>query len=253
MRISKRDFLKSLGIGAAVTPALAHSYKQTMDATLGKPPYLSEPALADAPEPHAIPVSHLPQFLDMQDSILYDRVTFRPGSLLPPFIAMFTHGVGHLCPHMGIVKLHAHTNMYIPQQLPAPSSFWIRRIHIAVNPDIAPADAKTAREFSWEFMIGQKIFARGPFALDMQRRTLTELLKGKTPATRASLQFDTTKGLYMPMQCSFYASIATASYRQALANRSFFDHETFPSRVSADGNGIEFMMTLEGVEWRGIS
>lgn len=243
--------MKMLGIGAAVTPPLAKGYQQAMDATLGKPPYLSEPALTDAPEPHAIPAAHLPQYLDVQDSILYDRVTFKPGAELPPFIAMFTHSVGCLCPYMNIVKLHCHTNMRANQTLPAPQSFWIRRIHIAVNPDISPSDAKTAREFSWEFSIGHKVFARGPFALDMQRRTLSELIRGKTPATRASLQFDVTKGLFMPMQSSFYASIATAAYRESLDKFSY-GRDVLPARVSPDGNGIEFLMTFEGVEWRGV-
>jgi hypothetical protein len=147
---------------------------------------------------------------------------------------------------MNVVKLHAHTNMCAA----APSSFWIRRIHVAVNEDISPLDMRVAREFSWEFHVMQKRFAAGPFVLDMERRSLGELLKGKTPAMRASLEFDHTKGLYIPLhpgrrglQTSFLAAISTSGYRRLMEGERY--------RVARDGNGIEFMMTLEGVRWRG--
>jgi hypothetical protein len=244
MRVSKRDFLKMLGIGSAVTTALARA-----GGDMTAPPKLDEPALTPSPEPRGM---HVPSdWYDAIDDILYDRVVFPRGALLPTYLRFFSAPIGMQCPHTGIVKMHGHTNLDICSGLPAPNSFWVRRIHVGIAPDAAAVDVKAAREFSWAFWIGCKSYAGGPFAIDMQKRTLADLLKGKTPATRASLEFETGKGLFIPSQCSFYGDIRTARYRRTVdaEYRETLEEET---RLSEDGNGLELMMVLEGVRWRAV-
>lgn len=241
MRVSKRDFLKMLGISGAVSGALARRDHGSM----GAPPKVSAPALTPAPEPRSLPDDSY--WYDAVDDIIYDRVVFQPGATLPDYLRFFSAPVGMTCPHTGIVKTHSHTNMDICCSLAAPSSFWVRRIHVGIDPDAAPADINAAREFSWGLWLGQKKYAGGPFAVDMQRRTLADLLKGKTRVTRSSLEFEHGKGLYMPSQLSFYGDIHTTRYQPpAFAG---FDETT---RLSENGTGLELMMVLEGVRWRAV-
>jgi hypothetical protein len=246
MRLSKREFLKSLGIGAAVT-SLANSPRA---ANMGAPPNLSEPALTEAPGPRTLPPSAIPgDWFDCEDDILYDRVTFSPGAELPEYVRFFSVSIGHSCPHTGVVKTHSHTNVDIACCLPAPSSFWVRRIHVGIDPSAIPADVKLARELSWNFWLGDRRYAGGPFAMDMQKRSVIDLLKGKTEATRASLQFEHGKRLYLPCQYQFHGDVRTARYR---------DYPEYHTRgmqaavLSKDGNGLEMMMVLEGVRWRAV-
>jgi len=239
MRVSKRDFLKMLGISGAVTGALARRDHGSM----GAPPKVSEPALTPAPEPHSLPDDSY--WYDAVDDIIYDRVVFQPGATLPDYLRFFSAPVGMTCPHTGIVKTGAHTNMDMCQCLPAPSSFWVRRIHVGIDPSTAPADVKAAREFSWNLWLGQKKYAGGPFAVDMQRQTLADLLKGKTRATRPSLEFEHGKGLFIPMQYSFYGDIRTLRYQPPVFARLGEE-----ARLSENGTGLELMMVLEGVRWR---
>jgi hypothetical protein len=239
MRLSKRDFLKSLGFGAAGTALATAARPLPAEPGLMDNPVIARPPVTNA---HGSQYEYL-NYLEAVDAILYDRVSFRPGETLPGFMRLFMTPCGTTCPYTGAVKLYSRTNMDLASTLPAPSSFWVKRIHIAVNPDIAPADLKTAREFSWGFWIGLKRLAGGPFATDMERTTLATLLKGKTPAVRSSLEFPHAKGIFIPSRCHFWADITTY---QPLHN-NLGDPATF--KLSADGNGIEFCITLEGVRW----
>jgi hypothetical protein len=238
MRMSKRDFLKYLGVTATVATPISKWGPCPSDAVADVAPSAIAPVLTSAPAPHSIPL--LPAYVEAIDDILYDRIVFPRGAALPVHLAMFSTPIGSTCPYTNAVKGFEHTNMWCAQMLSAPQAFWIRRIHVSVNPDIAPEDARTARECEWKLYLGQKYYAGGPFATDMQRRSLRELLTGKRPAIRASLQFDAMKGLYIPPLHSCYVSVTTGT-------------RNVSPLVSPTGNGIEFMISMEGVRWRAVA
>jgi len=237
MRVSKRDFLKSLGFSAAAGAAFG-----------GSKPLPKEPGVIEAPftpEPPPLPAC---RDFEIVDEILYDRVVFAAGETFPGFVRLFTTPEGSVCPYDGQVKLRSRTNM-VACQLQAPSSFWVQRIHIATNPDISARDLKATRAFSWNFWIGQKRYASGPFVTDLERRTLADLLKRKTPALRQSLEFPHSKGLYIPAQCTFYADIMLFDHARRLDRSPYWLND--PPRVGLDpeGAGVEFAITLEGIRW----
>lgn len=242
MRVSKRDFLKALGLGAAAVPLLGKTEPAV--------PTSSVPAITDPPEIAKVNGATFRQdWYEAQDSILYDRVRLPPGAALEPYMRFFCQPIGTPCAYTGVIRNHSHTNMDGQCQLYAHSSFWVRRIHVGIDPDAAPVNIARAREYSWNFWLGQKRYAGGPFAIDMQRRPLLELLKGKTRATRVSLEFEHSKGLYIPTQACFYGDIYTHSYANIASHRAErWDRD----HLSKDGNGLELIFVLEGVRWWGI-
>lgn len=246
MRLSKRDFLKTLGFGGPAAGLATDALGRVIDERPALPPKAA--GLTDPPRiGWAPPLSS--NWYDAVDHILYDRVRFLPGAIVPCYVRMFAVGIGQIDPYnQNRVKTPADTNMDIGGCLCAPSHFWAKRIHVAVNPDIAREDFQTVRNFYWSLCLLEKRYAGGPMATDIERRSLEDLLKGKSPAVRQSLEFHATKGLFIPSQYAFHGEVATANWDQ---RKDEWD-EFLPVIASLGGTGIEFSFTLEGILFRPV-
>jgi len=226
MRVSKRDFLKMVGLSAGTAVVSANP------AHLPKESGIVELPTTECSDKR----DFFPTFscLDARDAVLYDSVEFQPGQRIPRLIHMFQYPLGHPCGYSGEIKAIQDTNMYAAGYMPAPMSFWARTIHVAVSPDTTDADEMTARKYAWELYLYQKRFASGPCILDVTRASIRDILKKRVCASRASMSFPATKGLYLPTHMPFNLQLSTS--RDGLRAQST----------------LRFIVAFEGVEWRGV-
>ena len=138
MKVSKRDFLKMIGLGAGATVVATNGSALPTDT-----------AIMPLPTVAAV-----------------------PGAI----------GTGKIC------------------TFPAPMAFWVKTIHVAIAPDTSETDDRLARQFAWQFFGCEKRYAGGPCVIDVQRASIADFMKRKARAPRVSMNFEETKGLYIPSQ-----------------------------------------------------
>lgn len=226
MTVTKREFFKMLGIGGAIVATSSAK----LPADIG---------VCDLPtqEPEApLLFAKYEYFTDAIDNIYYDSVCFRAGTRVRREFDLFSDCRGQTCRYTGVVKGAELTNMACMNQLPPPTSFWLKRIHIIVPEDTSDRDIRLARRFAWQFFGCDRIFAEGPVILDLQRRSLSDVLKGRVRAPRASMEFEHRRGLYLPSQYYF---------------RQHFTSTSADLQVDPNGSGLTIVTALEGVQWRG--
>ena len=240
MKVSKRDFLKMIGLGAGATVVATNGSALPTDTAIMPLPTV-------AAGPGAIGTGKIvPQhdcYLEARDAIIYDSVRFEPGTFLPKRFQLFQVPVGQWCPHRITKYGHTYvkgledTNMQCHGTFPAPMAFWVKTIHVAIAPDTSETDDRLARQFAWQFFGCQKRYAGGPCVIDVQRASIADFMKRKARAPRVSMNFEETKGLYIPPQ--FYFSQHFYTQKDNL-------------QVDPKGNGLTFISALEGVEWCGV-
>lgn len=237
MRLSRQRFLQMLAGGTATTAAMTASDRsiaaQTPIPMRSDVATDHQPRIEPAPRVGGPYREFAPEaFYDIVDRTLYDRLQFKPGQTIPANFGMFQTPIGHNCPYTHRQKMRCQTNGYIACGLPAPTLFWIRRIHLLVDPDTDAEALRALRQYGWSFWIMNKRYHDGLVAMDAQKATLADLL---TP-TRQSLELDASNGLFIPMQTYFKGEFQAT--------------ESHP--LSPDGSGLDFTMALEGVEARGV-
>ena len=240
MRFSKRDFLRMLGGGTAATAALAASGAEIEPY---QPVKLTEKHVSNRtpviePVPHASPGFYsTANFYDVVDRILFDRIHFQNGFTIPANFRMFSHPIGELCPYSCLHKTHVHTNMHMSGCLSAPSLFWVRRIHLTVDPDSDPEALRAFREYAWSFWLGQKRYHDGTVTLDAQLHKWVEFTPNMVAPARESLELHASNGLFIPAMMHFGVEFQSDQARTIPLSSLY---------------GLDFTFALEGVEARGV-
>lgn len=241
MKVSKRDFLKLLSGGTAVTAAsvaagskiepreprpLTHEQVESVN-----------PKLEPAPRAKAFEALWEPgTVFDIVDRIIYDRLQFRPGQVVAANLRFFSTPMWQPCPYTGIVKNKQHTNLCQAGRLSEPSMLWIRRIHLAIGPNADVESRWIAAAYAWGFWLGNKRYADGLVWTDAQLATISEVQKASLCPMRKSLELDASNGLIVPAGMCFSGEF----------------HSDREHQLSFTGGGLDFMMVLEGVEARAV-
>jgi hypothetical protein len=229
MIFSKRDFFKAITGGGVATNALLNAAgREVKELNLPRP----EPATTDQLRNIGRGV------FDVVDAMKYDRIRF-DGAVIPESFEMFVAPIGDVCTYTGRRKTIAYTNMHTSGLFGTPAEFWLKRIHIFVDPATTVADARTFCEYGWTFRLLEKQYAAGSCAIDARSLSLTDIValgKCGTPATRRSLEFEWTAGLYIPMYAHFRIQVAS-------------DREHELDRM---GPGLDVAIGLEGLEIRPV-
>ena len=229
MKFSRFDFMKALTGGAAAVPALLNAS--------GPEPKVLDLQPAEAPmSTEALRALGASNF-DVRDAIKYDRVHFT-GTIIPRHFSLFSTPLGHLCGYTARTKTLGFTNMTGAGIFHPPTQFWMKRIHLVIDPETSPADARAFGQYGWRFTLLNKIYHQGSCAIDSRRVSLADLLCGDAdPHSRRSLQFEYTAGLYIPMQAYFSVEFAS-------------DQE---QRLDPNGVGLDVSMVFEGMEVRAVA
>lgn len=256
MRLSKRDFLKALGVGGGF---LAGADAASME-RVGLPAGQFDRPVGDVCEQFteqpievdrriALIQSAKSSYFDVIDDIIYDRVVFPAGAEIPQNIRLFSSPLGSRCPYDGQLKDHGRTNMDQSCMLSAPQSFWCRRIRHAFRP-MSAHDIDLTHGWDWTLWLGQKRHAGGPMALD--RGTFSRMsafLRREVPSVRASMEFPGTKGLWFPATMCFNVELGTQSRTWS---SSRYDEPIKQIAADSKGKGIDFIFAMEGIRWRGV-
>jgi hypothetical protein len=205
MKISRNDFLKLVGAGSAGIGAAAVMNGGPV-LTLERPSDVMTDSKVEAPAPTLKPVPdgiaerfpHGSGYYDAVQGMLYDRITFPRGSVLPHYFPMFSSPRGYVCPYSNRIKENGDTNMYSACQLHMPRTFWIQRAHIMVDPATGASDLKAIRRYGWQFTIAQKVYAQGSLLMDAASRKLTDIFKPRLQPTRETRDFEKSGGFYIP-------------------------------------------------------
>ena len=121
-KVSKRDFFKMLGFSASAVAI--HASQLPKDVAVCDLP------AANRVEDSSILPGRFDYVLDARDAIIYDTVEFAPGQVVPHHFRLFQMPWGARCPYSGKLKGTGDTNMDQMGTMPAPNSFWVKRIHI---------------------------------------------------------------------------------------------------------------------------
>jgi hypothetical protein len=122
--------------------------------------------------------------------------------------------------------------------LPAPSQFWIRKLHIIVDEAVHPDNWRGLRSYSWVLRIMQKGYDEGTLAENM---TLAyppmvqdrDLMVGTSRETRT---YPETRGLHIPPQAFFIVDLTGPGLTVHPDNKP----------------GLDIVFALEGLEARAI-
>lgn len=218
MKTSRKDFLRLLGGGSTLAGAAVYGTRGPVlwHRTANLP---AEAGVIPAPEQITNPFAGIPEHFETCEERIYDSIRFLPGQVIPQHWYLFQVPYGQRCPFSGQYKDRSFTNMDMCGMLPAPSSFWIRKINFSFGNMVA--DRETLEEYSWNLWISQKHYDCGSLRWD-------------TDKTR---EYPMTAGLWIPMQCQF--------------NMSF---ESKASHIlSEDGQGASLYVEFEGISVRGVA
>lgn len=151
----RRSFLKLFSSATAAVAGVA---------TIGVVPLQAARSRPRPKFPHA--PGAIPGFLEVRDHLLYDRIRFPEGMVLPESWQFFCHPIGYSQPGSFRQRNFADTNMFRGNQLPPPCSMLVERILLMFDPGSDPRDVQAAVErFYFEFRLSDKVIARGPVAL----------------------------------------------------------------------------------------
>lgn len=231
MKISKRDFLKAIGVSAS---SLSVAAKSSADAkTKAENITIAPPSIVSA-GPNDFRIGGQPGFYSAANWTFYDRVQF------PARMRLFDR---HLFYRADVDRWDGSTNMWHLSHMgfPAPTSFLLRRIHIlAVGETLSRKDAQLLGQYVWELKLLDKIFAAGALKYDAQpvshRPALLDVARG--PVIRDSLDIEQTTGggLWFASQMPWSLEIRLP----AAADTSPVDHDA----------EVHFLM--EGIHLRGV-
>jgi hypothetical protein len=254
--MDRRSFFKYFGVGVGAAPAVKAVVTMPDRPTVNMPTWNSP----EVPRPiRFVDGQFAPHNIwDVQDGLLYDRVTFKPGELLPMRIVFFQYPVGQICGYTGRIKTLRHTNMWSAGQLNPPSQFLAQRALFAAHPRVLDADLEAISGAGvWTFQLMQKYMWRGPMLLyGPGKAGLRDVVK-EFPANRnnpiATAQnplpdsvLDTahhsrlTGGTFIPSLCYFCLTLEFPDNRVAL------------TPASEGGTGLDLLIAFQGADARGV-
>jgi len=227
MKLSRTDFLKTITGGAAATRLLGKEHQEQR---------LQEVA-------RSLPGHNF----DVIDSVLYDSLRLVKGLHVPAQVRLFCEPVGMKSHYTGRTKYFDDTNMFQCGQLDAPRSFLIRHIGFIVSPFAFQTESRFLSALdgaAWEYRFMDKIYARGPLALDTtwgkvsagRRRSRNDKFLGdgvKIVHDDAQREVAELGGLFIPSMACFGVYVTF---------RDGFDVET----------DFDFWVTFSGLESRAI-
>jgi hypothetical protein len=176
--------------------------------------------------------------LDVQDTPIYDTITYAPSGTINQTNSYFFTNVG---PASG--KTYAQTNLSQTQKLDAPEAFSVFGVRLGFSEDILRSDLQTLlNSWAYEFDIGQKWY---------QRANLRHFASGWGIAGATT---KTSESFYTNGWPSMSAMHGLA-VKMVLANQmSFFGFLVGAASqvLSASGNGLILVNELVGLYARGV-
>jgi hypothetical protein len=176
--------------------------------------------------------------LDVQDTPVYDTITYAPSATINTTNSQFFSNVGALSG-----KTLAQTNMAQTQKLDAPEAFACFAIRLAFSEDILRSDVQTLlNSWAYTMTLGQKWYQRA----NIRHFAAGWGLFGTTTKTSESIY---TNGI-PSMQAMHGLAV-----KLVIANQMSFSAELDGSAgqtLSASGNGLIMVNELVGLYARGV-
>jgi hypothetical protein len=177
--------------------------------------------------------------LDVQDTPVYDTITYAAGNTINTPNSQWFSNVGALSG-----KTYAQTNMSQTQKLDAPEAFSVFAVRLGFSEDILRSDLQTLlNSWAYEFWLGQKNYQRA----NIRHFASGWGISGYTTKTSESFytnglpSMQAVHGLAVKLvianQMTFYAQLTNGGTPQVL---------------SSSGNGLIFVNELVGLYARGV-
>ena len=176
--------------------------------------------------------------LDVQDTPVYDTVTYSPSGTVNKTSSFFFTNVG---PQSG--KTYAQTNMSQTQKLDAPEAFSVFAIRLGFSEDVLRSDLQTfLNSWDYEFWLGQKWYQRA----NPRHFASGWGISGYTTKTSESFY---TNGL--PSIQAMHGLAVKLVIANQMSFYGFLDGAT-SQVLSASGNGLILVNELVGLYARGV-
>jgi hypothetical protein len=174
-------------------------------------------------------------FFDVRDHLLYDRIRFPQGMVLPDSWQFFCQPIGYCQPGTFNQRTFADTNLYRANALPPPSSMLVERILLMFDPGSSDEDVAAAvKRFYFEFRLSDKVIARGPVALSASVGSTDWLTTGRGARRPVSL---------VESECCIHI---TPAYIHALEQFSFEVRQGETDTVHVLQKELAFTACLDG-------
>ena|ERR1700679_2731759 len=176
--------------------------------------------------------------LDVQDTPVYDTVTYAPSGTVNKTSSFFFTNVG---PQSG--KTVAQTNMSQTQKLDAPEAFSVFAVRLGFSEDVMRPDVQTfLNSWDYEFWLGQKWYQRA----NPRHFASGWGISGYTTKTSESFY---TNGL--PSIQAMHGLAVKLVIANQMSFYAFLDGAT-SQVLSASGNGLILVNELVGLYARGV-
>lgn len=253
--MDRRSFFKWFGVGVGAAPAV----KAVM--TMPDAPAITYTG-SRGPETHRFADGHFDEWRrniwDVQDGLLYDRVTFKPGELLPTRIVFFQYPVGQVCFYSNRVKTLRYTNLFGPGHLNPPQQFLAQRALFAAHPRVLDADLEAIADAGiWQFQLMQKIMWRGPMLLHGPGKAgLRDVVKAFPTSQNTPYAVAQNPLPDAVLDTAHHSRLTGGTFIPSLAyfclTLEFPDERVVLKHASEGGTGLDLLIAFQGADARGV-